>query len=78
MTEYLVHGSPMVITNSCLDMPDGIIHLLQLADVLARFQRGKLFPNMSLTETEICAEDREHGHIQTLKRPPPSGRGLNN
>ena len=76
MTEYLVHGSLMVITNSCLDMPDDIIHSLQLADVLARFQRGKVFRQHVLNQTESYQE-QDHETCANLKKPPaPYGRGL--
>ncbi len=48
-------------------MPGDIIqlHILQLAGVLARFQRGKRFPR-NLNNRE----KKKTKHVQTLKRPP--------
>ena len=37
-----------------------------------------ILPMAFLTFAEaICAEDREHGHVQTLKSPPPLREGPN-
>ncbi len=54
-------------------MPDDIIHSLQMADVLARFQRGKLFLQNVLKLTET---DRYWNTRTNPKKAPPSGGAL--